>query len=88
MLDSVGKGNVMNLIKEQYIHIRRWRNFEVRNVERLKEIIRDHESIVEAIENKTRAEGRSCLNNHLDTVTRLSSIFKSAEPEYFVFRDK
>ena len=86
LLDAVGKGDVMSLIQEQYIHVRRWRNFEVRNVERLQEIIRDHESIVDAIKNRKIIEGRECLHNHVDTVTRLSSIFKTAEPEFFIFR--
>ena len=86
MLEAVGKSDVMSLIKEHYIHVRRWRNFEVRNVERLREIIKDHEDIVESIKNKKRVEGRDNLHNHLDTVSRLKDIFKIAEPEYFIFR--
>ena len=86
MLEAVGKSDVMSLIKEHYIHVRRWRNFEVRNVERLREIIKDHESIVESIKNRKRVEGRDYLHNHLDTVSRLKNIFKIAEPEYFIFR--
>ncbi len=87
LLDAVDKSNVMNLLQEQYIHVRRWRNFEVRNLNRVKDIIEDHEKIVEAIENRQREEGREHLHRHLDTVTRLSSIFKLAEPEYFIFRN-
>lgn len=86
MLESVGKRDVMSLIKEHYIHVRRWRNFEVRNVERLREIIKDHENIVDSIKNRKRVEGRDNLHNHLDTVSRLKDIFKIAEPEYFIFR--
>ncbi len=86
MLEAVGKSDVMGLIQEHYIHVRRWRNFEVRNVERLKEIIRDHENIVESIQQRKRTEGRENLHNHLDTVSRLKNIFKIAEPEYFIFR--
>ncbi|MGB4659496.1 MAG: GntR family transcriptional regulator [Mobilitalea sp.] len=86
LLKAVGKSDVMSLIQEQYIHVRRWRNFEVRNINRLKDIVEDHEDIVESIKNKKTLEGRECLHRHLDTVTRLSSIFKTAEPEYFIFR--
>lgn len=86
LLEAVGKSDVMGLIQEQYIHVRRWRNFEIRSVERLKDIIKDHENIVEAIRNRNILEGRACLHNHLDTVAKLSSIFKSAEPQYFIFR--
>lgn len=87
ILKAVGQGLVMNIIKEQYIHVRRWRNFEVRNAQRLKEIISDHKKIITAIDKQDIIMGREILHQHLDTVERLKDIFKRIEPEYFIFRN-
>lgn len=86
LLSAVGKEHVMDLVKEQYIHVRRWRNFEVRDMGRLAEIIHDHENLVETIVKGDAANGWQCLHNHLDTVNRLQGIFKNVQSEYFIFR--
>ncbi|MDK2808956.1 MAG: hypothetical protein PWP24_1693 [Clostridiales bacterium] len=86
LLDAVGEGQVMDLVKEQYIHVRRWRNFESRNMNRLEEIIGDHEHLIEAIKTRDERAGWEYLHNHLDTVTRLQDIFKTVQSEYFIFR--
>jgi len=86
MMTAIGKEHVMDLIKEQDIHVRRWRNFEVRDKERLKEIIKDHQNIVEAIEHGEEKEGWEYLHVHLDTVGRLKQSFQNAQKEYFIFR--
>ncbi|MFA9462694.1 MAG: GntR family transcriptional regulator [Velocimicrobium sp.] len=85
LLKAVDKEQVMNLVKEQYIHVRRWRNFEVRNMSRLEEIIQDHEKLIETIKTRDGQGGWECLHVHLDTVTRLSDIFKTVQAEYFIF---
>ena len=85
LLKAVGKEQVMNLVKEQYIHVRRWRNFEVSNMSRLEEIIEDHDKLIETIINRDRQGGWECLHTHLDTVTRLKDIVKTVQAEYFIF---
>lgn len=80
---KIGRGNVMSLIAEPYIHIRRWRNFEIRSTQRMQEIISEHEEIIAAIELGDKERARNTLHNHLDTVNRYSQNLKELEPEYF-----
>ena len=74
----------MNLIREPYIHVRRWRNYEIRTEERMKEIIVEHEKLAAAIEQGDAQAARECLHLHLDTVSRYSKPLKEKEAEYFV----
>lgn len=84
LLAAVGKPNVMNLIAEPYIHIRRWRNYEIRTEQRMREIIVEHENLIAAIENGDARSARACLHIHLDTVSRYSKPLKEKEAQYFV----
>lgn len=84
LMKTVGKPNVMSLIEDPYIHIRRWRNFEVRSEKRVQEIIKEHQDIVDAIEARDGGKGRERLHCHLDTVSRYSKPLKDAEAQYFV----
>jgi len=84
LLETVNKPNVMNLISEPYIHIRRWRNYEIRTGKRMQEIVLEHEAIIEAIQKRDKISGRACLHKHLDTVSRYSKPLKELEAQYFV----
>lgn len=84
LLAAVGKPNVMNLIAEPYIHIRRWRNYEIRTEQRMREIIVEHENLIAAIESGDARSARACLHIHLDTVSRYSKPLKEKEAQYFV----
>lgn len=87
ILSAVDKAHAMDLISDQYIHVRRWRNFESGyNLKRYEEIIKEHKKLVKAIESKNKLAGRACLHEHLDTVTRLQEHFKGVHSEYFVFK--
>ena len=83
LMEAVQKPNVMTLIEEPYIHVRRWRNYEVRSEKRIQEIVKEHEAIIDAIARKDRAKGRMCLHQHLDTVNRYSKPLKEMESQYF-----
>jgi DNA-binding GntR family transcriptional regulator len=83
LMEAVQKPNVMHLIEEPYIHIRRWRNYEVRSEKRMQEIIKEHEAIIDAIARKDHVQGRLCLHQHLDTVSRYSKPLKEMESQYF-----
>lgn len=83
LLTAVGHSNVMNLIAEPYIHIRRWRNYEVRTTKRMKEIVEEHANIVEALAKKDLENSRRLLHQHLDTANRYSKPLKAAEAQYF-----
>ena len=84
LLSAVGKPNVMSLVAEPYIHIRRWRNYEIRTEQRMKEIIGEHESLIAAIESGDAGLAREKLHIHLDTVSRYSKALKEQETQYFV----
>lgn len=83
LLEAVGKPNVMSLISEPYIHVRRWRNYEIRSAQRMKEIVGEHRQLIEAIEKKDARAGREYLHLHLDTVARYSKPLKEKEAQYF-----
>ena len=83
LMEAVQKPNVMHLIEEPYIHIRRWRNYEVRSEKRMQEIIKEHEAIIDAIAREDHVQGRLCLHQHLDTVSRYSKPLKEMESQYF-----
>lgn len=84
LLAAVGKANIMNLIAEPYIHVRRWRNYEIRSEQRMREIIVEHENLIAAVEGGDAREARECLHLHLDTVSRYSKPLKEKEAQYFV----
>lgn len=84
LLETVGRPNIMNLISDPYIHVRRWRNFEIRTEQRMQEIIAEHEQIITAIEQRDAKGGREALHRHLDTINRYSKPLKEKEAEYFL----
>ena len=89
MLNAVGKAHAMALIEDNYIHVRRWRKFETsKKVSRRSEIIGEHESIVNAIENGNKYSVWEVLHKHLDTVTRYEGQFKGIHGKYFKFREE
>jgi len=83
-LQYVDHTQVMELISDHYIHIRRWRNYEVRTSERIKEIVLEHGQIADAIEARDYKKTCELLHKHLDTVSRYSKPLKEAEAQYFV----
>ncbi len=84
LLDAIDKPNVTKLISDPYIHIRRWRNFEIRTEARMQEIMEEHEKIIQAIEAGDAKMGREWLHLHLDTVGRYFKPLKEQEAQYFV----
>lgn len=85
-LRAVGKEHVMDIVKDQYIHVRRWRNFEVGNTKRQMDLVKEHRHIVDALEKESYKAAHEQLHVHLNTVERLQQIFKQNSPEYFIFR--
>ena len=84
MLEAVDRPNIMGMLSEPYIHIRRWRNYEIRSEERMGEILLEHQGIIDAIEAKDASLGHERLHNHLDTTSRYYDPLKEAESEYFL----
>jgi len=84
LMDAVGRGNVLSLLKDEYVHVKRWKNFELRDKERFEQIIRDHQLIIDAVREKHLVAGRNALHQHLDTVTNLKDVYINISPEYFI----
>ena len=84
LLRAVGRPNLSVLYQNALIHVRRWRNMEVRTQERIADLPGEHEEIVEAIEKGNVKDARRIMNHHIDSVGRYGMEMKKKYPEYFV----
>ncbi len=84
LLAAVGRPNLPVLYGDQFIFVRRWRNLEVRALERLSQLPEEHETIIEAIEKGDLSAARKIVNHHIDSVGRYGDEMKKKYPEYFV----
>jgi DNA-binding GntR family transcriptional regulator len=82
--DFINKKNVYRFIAEQYIHVRRWRYFEIARVNRLDQLIEEHENMFQAIKENDKNKAMESLRTHLDTVSRISFAVKEKYPEFFL----
>ena len=85
LLEAVGKKDVMGIIREDYIHFRRWRNFEVVRSGRQREIIEEHTALMHALVKNETKEAHEILHMHLNTENRLRHIREKVAPEYFIY---
>ena len=85
LLDAVGKKDVMEIIREDYIHFRRWRNFYVVRSGRQREIIEEHTALMHALVKNETKEAHEILHMHLSTENRLRHIREKVSPEYFIY---
>lgn len=85
LLEAVGKKDVMKIIREDYIHFRRWRNFDVVRSGRQREIIEEHTALMHALVKNETKEAHEILHMHLNTENRLRHIREKVEPEYFIY---
>lgn len=84
LLEAVGKKDVMGIIREDYIHFRRWRNFDVVRSGRQREIIEEHTALMHALVKNETKEAHEILHMHLNTENRLRHIREKVAPEYFI----
>ena len=85
LLEAVGKKDVMGIIREDYIHFRRWRNFDVVRSGRQREIIEEHTALMHALVKNETKEAHEILHMHLSTENRLRHIREKVSPEYFIY---
>ena len=85
LLEAVGKKDVMGIIREDYIHFRRWRNFDVVRSGRQREIIEEHTALMHALVKNETKEAHEILHMHLSTENRLRHIREKVAPEYFIY---
>ena len=85
LLEAVGKKDVMEIIREDYIHFRRWRNFYVVRSGRQREIIEEHTALMHVLVKNETKEAHEILHMHLNTENRLRHIREKVSPEYFIY---
>ena len=85
LLEAVGKKDVMGIIRKDYIHFRRWRNFDVVRSGRQREIIEEHTALMHALVKNETKEAHEILHMHLNTENRLRHIREKVAPEYFIY---
>lgn len=85
LLEAVGKKDVMEIIREDYIHFRRCRNFYVVRSGRQREIIEEHTALMHALVKNETKEAHEILHMHLSTENRLRHIREKVSPEYFIY---
>lgn len=85
LLEAVGKKDVMGIIREDYIHFRRWRNFDVVRSGRQREIIEEHTALMHALVKNETKEAHEILHMHLNNENRLRHIREKVAPEYFIY---
>lgn len=84
ILKSVGKDGMIDIIKDSYIHIARWRNFDIRSRKRLNMLIDEHGLLVEAIKNNDIKTAKKIMKKHLLNVNDSFLIEAKREyPNYF-----
>lgn len=84
LLAAVGRQHLPNLYEDAFMHVRRWRNMEVGTLERIGDLPKEHEMIIEAIEKEDVVTARDVINHHIDSVARYGNEMKKKYPEYFI----
>jgi DNA-binding GntR family transcriptional regulator len=72
LLEVSGRQDVLNLIENQGIYLRRWKNLELNYTKRIPQIIVQHTELIEAIKKQDLQKGRDILHEHLACVYRVS----------------
>ena len=84
ILEAAGRPKLSLLYEDSFVHVRRWRNFEVRYLNRIENLPKEHEEIIAVIEKRDFKAARKILNHHLDSVGRYGREMRKQYPEYFV----
>lgn len=65
ILESVGKAELMDIIKDSNIHIDRWKNFDIWYRQKIKLLIEEHTQILESIKSSDPIMAKKVMNKHL-----------------------
>ncbi len=84
LLAFVGRPKLPALYEDAFLHVRRWRNIEVRTLERINDLPKEHEEIIKAIVARDAEAARNILNHHIDSVGRYGTEMRKKYPEFFV----
>ncbi len=87
LLDAIGRKDAMDIIREDYIHFRRWRNFDLSKSHRQTFIVQEHTDILEALMRNDTKRAHELLHAHLNTENREKYIRERVSPEYFIYSE-
>lgn len=83
ILDSVGKSQLMDMLKDSSIHIDRWKNFDIWYRQKIKLLIEEHTQILESIKSNDLIMAKRVMNKHLLIDDYFVTQAKKDLPHYF-----
>lgn len=83
MIDSVKRFPLMKILNNPFLHIARWRNFEVAFYNRIPQLIDQHIAIKNAIKENNLNEAQLAMEMHLETISQIAGKAKEKYPNYF-----
>ena len=86
LLEAIGRKDAMSIIREDYIHFRRWRNFDLGKSHRQPDIVKEHTAVMEALVRNETKRAHELLHAHLNTENREKYIRERVTPEYFIYQ--
>lgn len=84
IIESVHGEGVMSLIEGHLNHMVRWRNIDIVSLNRINQLIDDHERIVKSLIDEDQEALEINTNKHLLSIYDVSRIMKERSPHYFV----
>lgn len=84
LLRAAGHESVRDLYEDAFLHVRRWRNMEVGEQERIANLPKEHERIIEAIEKGDQETAFQCMEYHINSVNQFGQEMKTKYPQYFI----
>lgn len=83
MIEGVGRYALVDMLGDIMRHLGRWRSFDVAFACRIKELIAEHRSIVEAIKQENLLLAQEKISLHLQTITPVKDRAIEQYPSYF-----
>jgi len=87
LLDAVGRRSAVDMLRNQFIQLDRWQNFEINRTRRVSELIDEHARIADALEKRDGKTAVRELHSHLITVDMTRSALEESGHAYF-YRQK
>ena len=83
LLDRAGRDGIQEILGDAYMHLRRWRNLEVRTTGRVPGLIEEHQAICDAVKKRDTQKAVKLLHAHFDTVKYAASVDEGRDTSYF-----
>ncbi len=83
IIQFMERESLNDLLSENFVHINRWRLFDVNLDKRVPELIDEHKEIVDYLEKGDIKKTMLAVNKHLDTVNGIREKAHMIYPQYF-----